>query len=468
MQRRWRVLARPLLIAMPAALVLGACTVTAVEPSRLAVTDLAGSDQGRTASSAETFVQSIGINTHLSYLDTRFPDGTTMVDKIKQSGITNLRDCPCIAAPESPGDTAAVADLISAGARFTVAADFHQNSAQQIHDWVVKLGPQHITSVENRNEPELFDLKDDTWPIAEVRRYQQELFQAIKNDPATRDVEVLGPSLTSAEAAEDFGSSVATSMDRASLHNYAGGLEPENRGFDDKGDGSDKRDGSDRGYGSLDFALRHIASTVKPGGVPPVSTETGNDNAVARGDGQSVPEAVSGRYLPRQYLYSFAAGIPRTYLYEFFDEGTDPANTEQNFGLIRNDGSPKPAYTAIRAMIGLLHDPGPAFAPGRLDLTVNGAPDGLQQVLLQKRDGTFYLAVWLGKRSWNRDTKTEIPVPDADTTITLPASVSKAVAHRLGKSGDMTSQALDIRGSQIQVPVGDEVTFVELGRPGPP
>lgn len=446
--------ALPLLVALLAT-VLGSCTAPGPEPGPPPVTDRPAPDRGRTASSAEVFVQSIGINTHLSYLDTRFPDGTTMVDKIRESGITNLRDCTCIAAPDYPGDAAAVTELISAGTRFSLVTGYHDESAQQVHDRIVKLGPQHVVSVENRNEPELFDLQDGRWPIAEVRSYQQELFHAINNDPATRDVEVLGPSLTSADAAEDFGDSVAASMDRANLHNYPGGLEPENNGFDEEG------------YGSLEFALRRIAGPVKPGNVAPVSTETGYDNAVGNGDGQSVPEAVSARYLPRQYLHSFAAGIPRTYPYEFFDEGTDPGDPEQNFGLIRNDGSPKPAYTAIRAMIELLHDPGPELTPGRLDLTVDDVPDGLQQVLLQKRDGTFYLAIWLGERGWNRDTRTEITVPDTDTTITLPASVSSAAAHRFDESGKLTSKPLDIRRSQIQVPVGDEVTFVELGRPGP-
>jgi hypothetical protein len=446
----------PLSVTLLACTLLGPCTASPRKPDRPSTADVTGSDRGRPASSAETFVQSIGINTHLSYLDTRFADGATMVDKIKQSGITNLRDCPCIAAPENPGDTAAVTDLISAGMRFSLVADFHDQTAQQIHDSVVKLGPQHVNSVENRNEPELFDLRDDTWPIAEIRSYQQQLFQAINSDPATRDVEVLGPSLTSADPAEAFGNSVAASMDRANLHNYPGGLEPENNGFDD-----------DAGFGSLGFALQHIAAPVKPGDTKPMSTETGYDNADGSTGGQGVPEPVAGRYLPRLYLYSFAAGIPRTYPYEFYDEGTNRGDPEQNFGLIRNDGSPKPSYTAVRTMIELLHDPGPAFAPDRLDLTIDHAPDRLQQVLLQKRDGTFFLAVWLGKRSWNRDTRTEITVPDADTTITLPPSVTRAVAHRLDGSGALASTTLDIRGSHIQVPAGDEVTFVELGRAGP-
>jgi hypothetical protein len=38
------------------------------------------------------------------------------------------------------------------------------------------------------------------------------------------------------------------------------------------------------------------------------------------------------------------------------------------------------------------------------------------------------------------------------------------VAHRLDGSGGLTSTPLEILGSRIRVPVGDEVTFVELGR----
>ena len=44
----------------------------------------------------------------------------------------------------------------------------------------------------------------------------------------------------------------------------------------------------------------------------------------------------------------FRAGIPRTYAYELIDEKPDAALTdpEQHFGLLRNDFSEKPAFTA--------------------------------------------------------------------------------------------------------------------------
>jgi hypothetical protein len=408
-----------------------------------------GAGRDGTALSAEAFTQSIGVNIHLSYLDQRLADGTAMVDRIKASGITQLRESMDVADPdfEYPGDTAAVRELLSAGRRFTLITDYREQPAQQVHDWIARLGPQYIVSVENSNEPDLFQARaDGTWPVAKVRAYQKRLYRAINADPATRDIEVLGPSVTTEDAAQDLGGSLATFMDRANIHNYQ--IAPE---FGTPGD--------DDGFPSLDYFLRKICGPVRPTDVSPVSTETGYDNSTAE---LGKPESVVGRYLPRQMLFSFAAGIPRSYAYEFYDEGTDRTDPQQNFGLIRNDGSAKPSFTALQSMIELLRDPGAEFTPGHLDYRIAGGPKDLQQVVLQKSDGTFFLALWRGASSWDVDTRTELSVPDVRTTVTVPSDIKQAVAHRLDDNGELVATTLDTTGCHLRLPVGDELTFLEL------
>ncbi len=67
-----------------------------------------------------------------------------------------------------------------------------------------------------------------------------------------------------------------------------------------------------------------------------------------------VSEAAQGGMLARSYLTLFAEGIDVVINYDFVDDGTDPADGEQNFGVLHHDLSTKPAYSALAATASLL------------------------------------------------------------------------------------------------------------------
>ncbi len=434
-----------------AALMVGALAgsgVPAQAKTAIPDTEAATAAEPATALSADAFVSSMGVNTHIYYLTHTFDDGSTITDKVRDLGVRNVREGVDVSLFEDPNYRAALDTMADAGVRFSLITDYNRHSPEQVREWIKDLGPEHVASVENRNEPDLFDrAADGSWPIQEVQDYQRALYTTIKGDPATAGVEVLGSPVTSTEAAEAHGSAVADSMDRANIHNYLSTREPETLGW-----------GGD-GYGSLDYAVRRVAGAMKPGSTAPVSTETCYQNST---DANSLPEIVAGRYIPRQYLFSFANGIPRTYCYELWDEGSDTAAGEQNYGMIRNDGSPKPVYSAVQAMTTLLADPGEQFAPGQLDYTLAGDADDVQQVLLQKRDGTFYLALWSGAPSFDPITRTGIDVPDRSIELTVPDSVTSATAHALDDAGGMSEASLALDDGTTTVTVTDQLTFVEL------
>ena len=101
---------------------------------------------------------------------------------------------------------------------------------------------------------------------------------------------------------------------------------------------------------------------------PLVTTEAGYHNAMNTTNGhRPVPEDVAGVYLPRLLLEHYLRGEKRLYSYELIDEFADPGltNPEANFGLLRRDWSPKPAFTAMKNTLALLDDPGPSFTPDR-------------------------------------------------------------------------------------------------------
>jgi hypothetical protein len=63
--------------------------------------------------------------------------------------------------------------------------------------------------------------------------------------------------------------------------------------------------------------------------------------------------------------------------------------------LLRNDLSEKPSFRAVKNLITILSDKGPSFGPDTLNYVLNGSIEYIRQILFQKRNGDFYLMVWL-------------------------------------------------------------------------
>ncbi len=82
-------------------------------------------------------------------------------------------------------------------------------------------------------------------------------------------------------------------------------------------------------------------------------TETGADNAPLDG-GITMKEKAA--LIPRQHVVSFANGIEKVYNYNLMNDGANPANNEDNFGLVYNLSSvygalvPKEAYVSYAVM----------------------------------------------------------------------------------------------------------------------
>src|SRR5206468_7293250 len=98
--------------------------------------------------------------------------------------------------------------------------------------------------------------------------------------------------------------------------------------------------------------------------------------------------------------------------YELIEETLDPSHTErETFGLLRADWTPKPQYFAVKNFIALLSDRGADFTPAPFDYTVTGGDASLHHTLLQKRDGSYDLALWQEVLRYDENTKTDISVP---------------------------------------------------------
>src|SRR5579863_3600513 len=126
----------------------------------------------------------------------------------------------------------------------------------------------------------------------------------------------------------------------------------------------------------------------------PTATQTG-----------TIPESVEASYIPRTLLLSFSKGIKRTFVYELLDEFSSTG-----YGLLANDFSEKPAFLALKNLISTLQDPGGQFTPGSLTYGVTGNTNTVQHLLLQKRDGSYWLILWLEQSSYDATNNVATPV----------------------------------------------------------
>jgi len=166
------------------------------------------------------------------------------------------------------------------------------------------------------------------------------------------------------------------------------------------------------------------------------------------------------RFLLEQYKY----GWERTYMYELFDTNPDPGKTvaEKNWGLFFNNGTPKPAAKGISAMITLLKDAGGGTTnPGTLDYTLKDMPSTGDQLLLEKSNGKFYLALWNEVDNWNEKTDRAITYNDQNVTLSLGSIADKVVVYRPLTNGTTAIGTYD-KVQNVKLGVPDHPLIVEI------
>lgn len=93
-------------------------------------------------------------------------------------------------------------------------------------------------------------------------------------------------------------------------------------------------------------------------------------------------------YVIRLLLGGLERRVPRTVLYNLKDDGDDPADSEHNFGLLRNKTlAAKPSYRAVKAFRSL--QPGGSVSIGSID-----THDRCVAGLLIRRGGRMLAALW--------------------------------------------------------------------------
>jgi hypothetical protein len=389
------------------------------------------------AHSANSFVNSIGINVHLRYLDTAYGNYNEIIrPRLKELGIRHIRD-----GGKDSAFFEKLNDLATMGIRSTLVMSPSDGIQPADVATIVQDISQSIEAIEGPNETDIprfkFFYNQKMFPEG-TRDYQSALYRESKADPSTASLPVLMPSLGQGRNATKLG--LIQFGDLGNMHSY-----PSN--------GATPTTALDTWY--IPYA-RVVCGLDKP----IVATETGYHNAISNPSSKSaISEQASNKYLSRLLLEYFNRGIQRTFLYELIDSNPG-LDQEQNFGLLRYNGSPKPVFKTIKNLISLLQDPGSDFPLQSLHYSLSGQTARIHHTLLQKRDGRFYLLLWQEVESWDSANRKDLAVTEKTVTVTLETAISEAAIYQPLQSTSPVSQYL--KPQQLSLNVPDYPVLIEL------
>jgi hypothetical protein len=404
---------------------------------------------------SDKFVSSIGIGTHFSYWDL-LPYGNNLnstLTSLKGAGFRWIRDGLFQDTNVGSNDRfyGVMNQVKAAGIKMvlvTQPAYLGNNqfvkapytNQQNLDTAVKRLGAGAILAFEGPNE---VDNNSYNWggvPAfgANAKAYQAAMYQHAKQ--IAPGVTVIGLTTTSAYGASYVGD-ISSYMDAGTLHPYPSAQVP-------------------MAYlQSTENALAALNGAHKGWWV----TETGYytaPNATQNVYQPGVTEAAQAKYAPRLYLDFFAAGISHTSIYELIDEHSSQSDAEANYGILRNDGSQKPAYASIKNLIALLSDPGATFTPtNSLAYTLAGTTGTIRQALFQKRDGRFYLALWNDVSVFSPSSKKDVVNAAVNVVVsfaTQPRTITRFQPASSATGATVTS------AKTITVSVPDSPVILEI------
>lgn len=421
--------------------------------------------------SADSFVDMLCVNSHFAAAESPYVTRYSEVrQKLIELGFRHIRD-------GFTGDAISrLKDLAKAGIRTTyitaAAAGTKPTSAywsspdHLIVDYLTQqIGANVVDAVEMPNEIDNFygntrwfskdeetlqnDPNSPRYWGKYIKAYTKDSWRVLKRNARTASYPVYAPSFAATEAYSAVGD-LSRVSNASNIHYYFAGRHPGTSGW------------GDNGYGSLSWQIQY-KSRVQGRNKPAVVTELGYPNATAY-DITNLSETMSGRYLPRAMFRSFNAGFPRVCIYELVNSFDDPQrlDPEANFGLLRYDLSEKPAFVALKNLVSLLKDSNRSFSPRTLNLNFNGDMTDVQYSLLQKRDRSFYLAIWIERPAYDPITAAETPVSDQSIAVTLPRAMQPEALYKLDDQGNFVPGLLSQAGSSVAFTVTDRVSILQL------
>ncbi len=403
---------------------------------------------------SDKFVSSVGVATHFTYWDL-LPYGDNVnqtVSSIVNGGFRFVRDGLSVDTDQGSNDRywGVLKQVTQQGVKLVLVTqpaylgNQHwdgppYNNQSNVDTAVNRIGASGILAFEGPNE---VDNNNGNWggiPAygANTKQYMASMYARVK--AIAPSVSVIGLTTTSAYGSSFIGD-ISSYMDAGTLHPYPDGVLPTSA------------------LASTESNSSVLNAAHKPWWV----TETGYytaPNATQNVYQPGVSEAAQGKYAPRIYLDYFNAGIVHTSVYEIADEHVNQGDAESNYGLLRNDGSPKPAYTALKNLLNLLADPGSSYSPGALAFSLSGTTGTIRQSLFQKRDGRFYLVLWNDVQTYDVQAKHDRSNAPVAVTVTFGTPHNLSVYQPYSQSAALSTSS---SATSVVVNVPDHPLVIEV------
>ncbi len=350
------------------------------------------------ASSVADFINSVGINVNI------YPSTSgSLVSQLDYLGLDQVR----AEAPTSASAAGTFAAIGAAGIRFDLITTCWElpitpSLLNTMFGYIDTVSP-YVQSVEGPNEVQN---DPDTYQglagQAEWTALQTTLYQMVQNDPHLTNAQKSTDVLSFSNVPGGNFTSPLTATNAASVHAYGQpGILP---------------------YDVVNPTLG--VTTIAPG-KPIIVTESGQTTVPTA---QGVSGQEQALYDTDLFLDDYVIGVSKTYLFNLQDFNSSPTDTDFSgwYGLYNSDGSIKPAGTAIHNLTTILADPNASAGQttGALAYTLTGLPDDGHQLLLEKSNGTFDLALWAENNGlYNTATRTLNAEPSSPVTLSFGGDV---------------------------------------------
>lgn len=209
-------------------------------------------------------------------------------------------------------------------------------------------------------------------------KYQQDLYNALKSDPATKDIPIV--MYTSIFSDYSLGKG-CDAFDYLNMHSYQGSKVPSS---------------------SLLMNITRTVNVLPKGATikPLVPTECGYNVEQDKTNQQGFIGSLQAQCLNNPMLLAeyFRHGVKRTYLFALHNaDGYGHLNSGQEIK--------RPSWYALQSLIKILADAkwnqeklqwdgGRSFTPRALLFNISGAPETVHTLTLQKENGDWYLLIW--------------------------------------------------------------------------
>jgi hypothetical protein len=281
---------------------------------------------------------------------------------------------------------------------------YAKSTPQLFHDRIRdELGVQNVVGIEGWNEPGGFTGYTAGSTLAQqVTQWQTWIWEVFRQESTvTTGLPIIGPSLADSNSATKWGAINLTAVaDASNIHDYPGGSY----------EMTDAQFTKWINNGNLMVNTNHRWTT-----------ETGMTTGTVNGGYVGTDQEGQALAIARVQWEHFRRGWDMSSTYEMVSQNNDPTDFESNFGLLNFDLTPRPAYMVVKNTLTMLADPGASYTPTPLAMNITGDAN-TRYVVLSKRDGSYWLAVWQQVQIWNATTRTVSPTVTVPTALTFDRS----------------------------------------------